>query len=138
MKALNKAQLIGNLGKDPELRHTGSGTAVCSFSVATSDRFKDSSGEWQDKTEWHNVVVWAKLAEICAQYLKKGSKVYIEGSLQTRSYEKDGVTRYSTEINARDMIMLSPVEDKGRSDHQSNGATSKGTQAFAPDDSLPF
>jgi single-strand DNA-binding protein len=82
--------------------------------------------------------VWAKLAEICAQYLKKGSKVYIEGSLQTRSYDKDGVTRYSTEINARDMIMLSPVEDKGRSDHQSNGATSKGAQAFAPDDSLPF
>ena len=106
-RGINKVILIGNLGSDPELRYTGSGTAVCNLSVATSESYKDRDGNMVDNTEWHRVVAWARLAEICGEYLKKGAKVYIEGSLQTRQYEdKDGVTKYSTEIKAREMQML--------------------------------
>ena len=106
-RSVNKVILIGNLGQDPELRYTGSGTAVCNLRLATNESYKDANGEWVDKTEWHSVVAWARLAEICGEYLKKGSRVYFEGSLQTRSWDdKDGNTRYSTEIKARDMMML--------------------------------
>ncbi|HYQ87699.1 MAG: hypothetical protein AUI33_11940 [Ignavibacteria bacterium 13_1_40CM_2_61_4] len=107
-KSLNKATLIGNLGKDPEVSYTASGVAVAKFSVATNERWKDAEGNVQERTEWHNIVAWRKLAEICGQYLKKGSKVYLEGKLQTRSWDdkNTGVKRYSTEIIADDMIML--------------------------------
>ena len=106
-RGINKVILVGNLGADPELRYTGSGTAVCNLSVATSEKYKDRDGNDVENTEWHRVVAWARLAEICGEYLKKGSQVYIEGQLQTRSYEdKDGVTKYSTEIKAREMQML--------------------------------
>jgi len=106
MKSLNKVQLIGHLGKDVELRYTQSGTAVANFSLATNEKYKDGE-EWKEKTEWHNIVVWGKLAEITGEYLKKGSKAYFEGRLQTRKWEdKDGNTRYSTEVVAQDMIML--------------------------------
>lgn len=105
-RSLNKVMLIGNLGKDPELKHTPSGVAVATFSIATSDTWKDKDGNAQEKTEWHNIVAWRKLAEICGEYLKKGKKVYIEGKLQTRNYEKDGVKRYVTEIVADQLIML--------------------------------
>ncbi len=104
---LNKAMIIGNLTRDPEVRSTPNGQTVASFSVATNFIWTDQSGQRQEKAEFHNVVVWRKLAEICAQYLKKGSKVYIEGRLQTRDWTgQDGVKRYRTEIVAENMIML--------------------------------
>ena len=105
-KSLNKVQLIGNLGKDPELKYTSAGVAVATFSIATSDSWKDQEGNQQERTEWHNIVAWRKLAEICGEWLKKGKRIYIEGKLQTRSYEKDGVKKYITEIVADQMIML--------------------------------
>jgi len=105
-RGVNKAIIVGNLGADPETREAGNST-VCNFRVATNDSYKDSTGMLVDKTEWHSVVAWGKLAEICGTYLKKGSQVCIEGSLQTRSYEKDGVTKYTTEIKAKEMTMLS-------------------------------
>ena len=105
-KSLNRAQLIGHLGKDPELKYTQNGTAVATFSIATSESWKDKDGNVTERTEWHNIVAWRKLAEICGEWLKKGKRVYIEGKIQTRSYEKDGIKKYITEIVADDMIML--------------------------------
>jgi single-strand DNA-binding protein len=106
---INKVILIGNLGSDPEIRYTQSGTAVATFNVATTERWKGKDGQQQEQTEWHRVVAWRRLAEICGEYLSKGSKVYIEGKLQTRKWEdRDGNTRYTTEVVARDMQMLSP------------------------------
>lgn len=104
--SLNKAQLIGRLGQDPEVKYTPSGTAVCNFSVATSEKFTDKSGQKQERTEWHRVVVFSKLAELCGQYLSKGRQVYVEGRLQTRSWDKDGQKHYTTEINADKVIFL--------------------------------
>lgn len=112
MSSLNKAMIIGRLGQDPDVRYTQSNTAVANLSVATSERFKDSSGEWQERTEWHRVVAWGRLAEICQEYLKKGSQVYIEGPIQTRKWEdKEGQTRYTTEIKALTMTMLDSKGD---------------------------
>lgn len=105
-KSLNKVQIIGRLGKDPELRYTSNGVAVATLSVATNSRYKDGE-EWKDQTEWHRVVLWERTAEVAGEYLKKGSQVYIEGRLQTRSYDdKEGVKRYTTEIVGRDLILL--------------------------------
>lgn len=105
--SLNKVQLIGNLTRDPELKQIPGGQVVVSFGMATNFTWKDQSGERQSKAEFHNIVAWRKLAEICGQYLKKGSKVYIEGRLQTRDWEgEDGTKRYRTEITADNMIML--------------------------------
>ena len=116
MLGINKVILIGNLGKDPELQHTPSGNTVCKFSVATTDQWKDSSGNKQQKTEWHNIVVWGKLAEICNQYLEKGKTAYIEGKITTRSWEdKDGNKRYMTEIVASTVQFMSPSGNKGGS-----------------------
>jgi len=134
---VNKVILVGRLGQDPELRYTGDGTAVCNFSIATSSKYKDSNGEWVENTEWNKTVAWSKLAEICGEYLKKGSLVYVEGSLQTRKYDdKDGVTRYSTEIKIKEMKML------GSRDGSDGSTTPKPTQTksddFGPDDDLPF
>lgn len=104
---LNKAMIIGNITRDPEVRTTPQGTSVCNFSVATNLIWTDASGQRQEKAEFHNIVAWRKLAEICGQYLRKGSKVYIEGRLQTREWEgQDGIKRYRTEIIAENMIML--------------------------------
>jgi len=103
---LNKVQLIGRLGKDPEVRELESGKKVANFSMATSETFKDNQGNNQESTEWHNVVLWQALAGIAESYLKKGSQVFIEGKLKTRSWEKDGVTRYVTEVLATNLIML--------------------------------
>ncbi|MBX3043753.1 MAG: single-stranded DNA-binding protein [Candidatus Kapabacteria bacterium] len=109
--SVNKVILVGNLGKDPELRSTPQGKSVCTFSIATSERYLDkASNEWKDATEWHNVVLWERLAEYWAQRLKKGSKAYIEGSLRHRSYEKDGVTRYTTEVLGREVVSMEKVE----------------------------
>ena len=104
---INKVILVGNLGQDPEVKYTAGGAAVTTLSIATSESWKDKdTGNEQERTEWHRVVLWRRLAEIAGEYLKKGSKVYIEGSLQTRKWEQDGVTRYTTEINARDIQFL--------------------------------
>lgn len=104
---INKVILVGNLGRDPEIGYTPSGTAKATLSVATTERWKDkTSGEMQERTEWHRVIAWGRLGEICGEYLAKGRQVYIEGKLQTRSWEKDGVTRYTTEIVANEMKML--------------------------------
>src|SRR3989344_2117998 len=106
-KSLNKVQLIGNLTRDPELRYTPQGTAVTSFSIATNRRWKTDAGEWRDEADFHRIVAWDKLAEICANYLKKGSKTYVEGRLQSRNWEtQDGQKRNTTEVVISDMIML--------------------------------
>lgn len=104
---LNKAMLIGNLTRDPELRSTPSGNQVATFALATNLVYKNQGGEKVTKVEYHNIVVWRKLAEICGKYLKKGSKVYIEGRIETRNWEKDGAKHYRTEIVADQLIMLS-------------------------------
>jgi single-strand DNA-binding protein len=104
---VNKAILVGNLGADPELRQTQSGQTVATFRLATSERWKDRQGQLQDRTEWHNIVVWGRLAEVVRDYLTKGSSVYIEGRIQTRQWEdQSGQKRYTTEIVANEMVML--------------------------------
>jgi single-strand DNA-binding protein len=111
MASLNKVILIGNLGRDPEVKYTQNGTAVANLSVATNEAWTDKSGEKQERTEWHRVVVWGKQAEICAQHLTKGKQVFVEGSLQTRSWDdRDGNKRYSTEIRAMRVLMLGRPE----------------------------
>ncbi len=106
-RGINKVILIGNLGRDPRTRFTQSGTAIADFSLATSEGWRDrQSNEMQERTEWHNVVCFARLAEIAGEYLQKGSKVYVEGSLRTSSWEQDGQTRYKTEVVARELQML--------------------------------
>ncbi|MDX1915934.1 MAG: single-stranded DNA-binding protein [Methylophilus sp.] len=113
MASVNKVILVGNLGRDPEVRYMPNGEAVANFSIATTDNWKDKSGVKQEKTEWHNIVMYRRLAEIAGEYLKKGRPVYIEGRLQTRKWEKDGVTRYTTEIIADQMQMLGSGRDGG-------------------------
>lgn len=106
---INKVILIGNLGADPEIRYTQSGLPVVNFRIATTERWKNQEGQQQEQTEWHNIVAWRRLAEICGEYLSKGSRVYIEGKLQTRKWQdQNGNDRYSTEIVANEMKMLSP------------------------------
>lgn len=117
MASVNKAILIGNLGKDPEVRHLEGGVAVARFPIATSESYKDKNGQRQERTEWHNIVLWRGLAEVAEKYLRKGQSVYIEGRIRTNNYQdKDGIQRYSTEIVADNMTMLG-----GRSDNGSNG-----------------
>ena len=125
-KSVNKVILLGNLGKDPEVKYTPSGTPVAKITVATNERFKDKDGQWQDRTEWHNVVLWQRLAEIAGEYLKKGGKVYIEGKLQTRSWDdkQTGQKRYMTEIVANDLVLLGGRgESSGDSGGHSRGAS---------------
>lgn len=105
--SLNRAQLIGNLTRDPEARQTATGKSVVNFGIATNSRWTDASGQVQEKPEFHNIVAWGKLADICAQYIRKGSKVYVEGRIQTREWQgEDGIKRYRTEIIAENVIML--------------------------------
>jgi single-strand DNA-binding protein len=127
-KSLNKVQLIGNLGKDPEVKYTPSGTAVAKITLATNERFKDKEGQWQDRTEWHNVVLWARLAEIAGEYLKKGGKVYVEGRLQTRSWDDKTTNqkKYMTEVVASDIILLS---GRGEGGSGGEGGYSRGASA---------
>ncbi len=162
-RGVNKVILVGNLGQDPELRYTGTGTAVCNMRLATNESYKDASGEWIERTEWHSIVAWGRLGEICNEYLHKGSQVYFEGSLQTRSYDdRDGNTKYVTEIKAREMMILSGRGDgdggsvpsrasrPASASSAASGASTKpaGTSTaadsgaddytFEPDDDLPF
>ncbi len=111
---INKAILIGNLGADPEIRYTQNGTQVATFRIATTERWKGQDGQMQESTEWHRIVAWSKLAEICGEYLNKGSRVYIEGKIQTRKWQdQNGNDKYTTEIIAREMKMLSPRGSTG-------------------------
>jgi single-strand DNA-binding protein len=142
MASVNKVILIGNLGKDPEIRTTPQGTALARFSVATTTTWKDNSGAKQERTEWHDVVAWERLAQICGEYLHKGKMVYVEGSLQTRSWEdQNGQKRYKTEIKASNVVMLSP-RDPSRAVGAAApvGAREVSEVAEAPtyDDDVPF
>ena len=132
---INKAIIVGNLGAAPELRYTQSGTAVASFRVATTERWKGQDGQMQEQTEWHSCNAWGKLAEICGKYLQKGSKVYVEGSINTRKWQdKSGNDRYSTEIKVREMKML---DSRGGGD-RSGSAGADGAAPPMGDDSVPF
>lgn len=123
MSGVNKVILVGRLGKDPEVRNLDSGVAVANFSIATSETYRDkTTNEKKEITEWHNIVVWRGLAEIAQKYLHKGDMVYIEGKLRTRSWEKEGVTRYTTEVVADNMTMLS-TKSSGGSGGESNYAS---------------
>jgi single-strand DNA-binding protein len=139
MAGVNKAIIVGNLGRDPEIRYTPSGVPVASFSVATSDEWKDKdTGAKQERTEWHRIVAWRGLADVCGKYLRKGSQVYIEGRIQTRSWEdRDGVQRYTTEIVAQNMLMLgSPMKQERSQD--SSGGYRNDEPAAIPEDDIPF
>ena len=127
MPSLNQVLLIGHLGKDPDLRHTQGGRAVCNFSIATSEVWTDNGGERHEKTQWHNIVAWGKMAESCHKYLAKGRMVFVEGALQTRSYEdKGGSKRYVTEILARAVKFLTP------------GGKKEPREETPPEDDVPF
>jgi len=116
---INKVILIGNVGKDPEVRHLENGKSVANFTLATTSKYKDQQGAVQESTEWHQIVFWGKVAKVIEQYIKKGSKMYIEGSLKTRSWEKDGVTRYTTEILGSNITMLGgPIKDSEQNDSE--------------------
>ena len=139
MAGINKVILIGRLGRDPELRYTPSGAAVANLSVATSEEWKDkNTGEKQERTEWHRIVAWRRLGEICGEYLHKGSQVYIEGRLQTRSWEdRDGIKRYTTEIVAQNMQMLDAAGKGGRVESVAESFPVEEPISI-PDDEIPF
>jgi single-strand DNA-binding protein len=136
---LNKVFIIGNLGKDPEVRFTSNGRAVAKFPVATSERWTDQDGNKQERTEWHNVVVWGKQAETCGQYLSKGRQVFIEGSVRSRQYDdKDGNKRYITEIVARDVRFLGGGGARGGDQMQSAPRGEEPGGGPPEDDDIPF
>ncbi|HMA38339.1 MAG TPA: single-stranded DNA-binding protein [Chloroflexia bacterium] len=139
-RTLNKVTLIGHLGKDPDMRYTASGAAVTSFTVATNRYTKAADGTSAEETEWHPVVAWDKLAETCNQFLHKGSKVYLEGRLQTRSWEQDGVKRYKTEIIISEMILLDARQDGANGNGGGTGRREAVGVVATPgeDDGLPF
>jgi single-strand DNA-binding protein len=143
MRGVNKVILVGNLGRDPEVRYTKDGTAVANLNLATTETWNDGSGQRQERTEWHKVVAWGKLAEIAKEYLSKGKQVYIEGRLQTRSWEdKEGVKRYTTEIKADQMVMLGGRGGDGTSRESGpppSEASDLGRESFqATEDDVPF
>ncbi len=133
-KSVNKVILLGNLGKDPEVKFTPQGTPVAKFSLATNERYKDKDGNWQDRTEWHNIVVWQRLAEIAGEYLKKGGKVYIEGRLQTRSWDDKTTNqkKYMTEVVASDLVLLGGRGEAGGAGGESStrGVSTGGNNNF--------
>ncbi len=133
-KSVNKVILIGNLGKDPEVKYTPSGTAVAKFSLATNERSKDKAGEWQERTEWHNIVAFQRLAEIAGEYLKKGRSVYVEGRIQTHSWEdkQTGQKKYMTEIIANDLVLLGGPREGGE-----GGGGGRGRPAAAAAEAEP-
>jgi single-strand DNA-binding protein len=148
-KGVNKVILVGNLGDEPELRYTGDDTAVCNMSLATNESYTDSDGNEVQNTEWHDVVAWGRLGEVCNEYLDKGSQVYFEGKLQSRSWEDDdGNTRYSTEVKAQEMMFLdsnrngTPGGDGAMSQPdpapEPTSQASDGQEDFEPSDNLPF
>jgi single-strand DNA-binding protein len=138
LTVVNKVILVGNLGKDPEVRFTPNGKALAKFSVATSEKWTDQQGQKQERTEWHNVVVWGKQAESCGQYLTKGRQVFVEGSIRTRSYDdKDGNKKYMTEIIARDVRFLGGGGG-ARGPQDAAVSAPPGEDVGPPDDDIPF
>jgi single-strand DNA-binding protein len=143
-KSLNRAELIGNLGKDPEVKYTQGGTAVANFSVATTSSYKDKGGNWQDRTEWHNCIAWDRLAEICKEYIHKGSKVYVSGRLETQSWEdkQSGEKKYKMQIVVNELIMLDGKSGNGESSERGSSRSSQrgGSQDAGPitDEDIPF
>lgn len=166
-RGVNKVFLIGNLGQDPELNYTGSGTAVCNFSIATNESYKDSDDNWVERTEWHNIETWGRTAETCDEYLQKGRTVFVEGKLQTDTWEdRDGNTRKTTKIRAYQVQFLdsggagpqrggqkrggsrgggrpkqrqpSETQRMGSSSGQNGSDRSQDQETFEPDDDLPF
>lgn len=138
---VNKVMLIGRLGADPQLKYTPSGKATVNFNLATNASWKDQEGNMQERTDWHRIVAWGKLAEIIGEWLKKGSNVYIEGRLQTRSYDdQNGVKRYITEVVASDLEMLGGGSGRGGADQSQDMPPSEpmGMGADEPEDDLPF
>ena len=141
---MNKVILVGNLGQDPEVKYTAGGAAVTTLSLATSESWKDKdTGSDQERTEWHRVVLWRRLAEIAGEYLKKGSKVYIEGQLQTRKWEQDGQTRYTTEVIGRDMQFLdsrgnSSANNTSYEDTNQDMSSQSMPDSGITDDDIPF
>ncbi|MCB1198131.1 MAG: single-stranded DNA-binding protein [Deltaproteobacteria bacterium] len=146
MSGINKVILVGRLGADPELRYTSNGNPVASLSLATSEKWKDKDGQSQEKTEWHRIVLWSRLAELAGQYLSKGRQIYIEGKLQTRKWEdKDGQTRYTTEIVGNQMQFLGGQSDMPAGAGSSTGSDLPPDLGPAPDmgptgadDDIPF
>ncbi len=144
MSGVNKVILVGNLGGDPQIRYTPQGTAVANFNIATTERFNNKNGERESRTEWHRIVAWGRLAEICNEYLKKGKQVYIEGRIQTRQWDdKDGNKRSTTEIVANNMVMLGRAGDTGDVSPQELQADEEATQeapaaSAGNEDDLPF
>jgi single-strand DNA-binding protein len=136
MAGVNKAILVGNLGSDPELRYTAGGTAVAKFSLATSRKYTGKDGQKQEKTEWHRITAWGKLAEICGQYLSKGKQVYIEGRIEYGSYEKEGVKHYTTDIIAENMNMLGSPGGGNRVQEPEPGFGPP--EGGVPEDDIPF
>lgn len=143
MASVNKVILMGNLGRDPEVRYMPNGDPVCNFSLATTDIWKDKNGNKQERTEWHNIILYRGLAKIAGEHLKKGRPIYIEGRLQTRKWEKDGVTRYTTEIIADELKMLG-TKPSGHSNDDQVGAPppdstpSSNTNFNDFEDDIPF
>lgn len=136
---VNKVIIVGNLGKDPEVRFTPGGRAMARFPVATSEKWTDQDGNRQERTEWHNVVVWGKQAETCGQYLAKGRQVFVEGSLRSRQYDdKDGNRRYITEVVARDVRFLGGGSGGGSRSEGAAGGVPPGEDYGPPDDDIPF
>ena len=133
MAGINKVILVGHLGRDPEVRYTADGRAVANFNIATSDEWTDKdTGEKKQRTEWHRIVAWGRLGEICGEYLSKGRQVYVEGKIQTRSWEKDGITRYTTEIVASDVQFLG-----GRDSAREGTPPEDTSDLVGPDPSIP-
>ncbi len=135
MGSINKVILIGNLGADPDVRVTTSGQTVANMRLATTERYKDRDGNWQDKTEWHSIVAWGRQAELARDYLRRGRQIYVEGSLQTREYtDKDGVKRWKTEVRANQIVFLGPREGAGAPASAGRGPprrqTTQGTSGF--------
>jgi single-strand DNA-binding protein len=144
-KSVNKVILVGNVGKDPEVKYTPTGTPVAKFSLATNEKYKDRSDEWQERTEWHNILAWQRLAEIVGEYVKKGAKLYIEGKLQTSSWEdrESGTKKYRTEIVARDLVLLGSQQNDGDTEDRSNRNGDQRHSAYASsaeitDEDIPF
>src|SRR4051794_21811693 len=135
-KSVNKVILLGNLGKDPEVKYTPQGTAVAKFTLATNERYKDKEGNWQDRTEWHNLVAWQRTAEIVGEYLKKGSSVYVEGALRTNSWDdkETGQKKYRTEIIVNELVMLGRAQGSGE---ETGGARTRGASAGGFDQRTP-
>ena len=142
MASVNKVILIGNLGRDPEVRHTANGTAVANFTMATTERWNDPSGEKKERTEWHRIVVWSKQAEIASEYLRKGSPVYVEGSLQTREWtDREGQKRYTTEVRCQRFQMLGRASDRDRATVPAGGSSHQVAEPAGPgyeEDDIPF